>query len=422
MGTSTYDAPWRGSWDGFSKPKPLNPIVTSGSIQAGVLQDDKSSKQKTAPNKWRAPTPYTRTIVKGQTRVRLNGRIDYESNIDLGVQRTLTFAGVSGASNPGGYVLTAANVPDELAVRTEQRALAKIKQQKMNLSVAFGERAATAEHLALTAGRILGGLKAARKFDVGGIANALSMDSGKLAKRAKRVLSRKYNTVDGKAHSLWLEAQYGWKPLLSDVHGAVSELIDRDNRFEDRYRTTCTAKAEQLSEAYLEGIICNTAMSGLTWQDCRQTTRTRFRCYARFDWVLENPMLVTASELGMTNPLETAWELLPFSFVADWFTPLGTYLSSMDAGVGWSFKGGSLSKLTRSERRFYPGFPKLSSAAVRQKPYNYSPVSTQKAMRLQRQVYLTPPPVWMPSPWGAGLGPGSRAMNAIALLGSFFRK
>lgn len=421
MGTSTYYAPFRFEWDGLTKPKPASPIVTTGTGPQGVLQDDKSALLKTAPGQWRAPQQYSRTIVSGHARPRYSFRIDYESIVDLGVPRTATYSGVSGASNPGSYTLSAANVPSDLAVRTEQRALSKIKQQKINLSVAFGERAATAEHLALTAGRILGGLKAARKFDIPKLSKVLKIDPDKLAKRAKKVLSRKYNTVDGKAHSLWLEAQYGWKPMLSDVHGAVSELMEKDNRFQDRYTACCTASSERFEQSYLEGITAATS-TAITVKGCRQETRTRFRCYCRFDWVLANPMLVTASELGMTNPAETAWELLPFSFVADWFIPLGTYLSSMDAGLGWTFKGGSLSKLTRSTRRFWPGKPELPLSAVKQVPYNYSPVSSQKAMRLQRQVYLTAPPVWMPSPWGDGLGPGSRAMNAIALLGSFFRK
>ena len=423
MGTSLYSAPYTCSHDGFNKPKPVNPTVTSGSVQCAGIQDDKSSLIKTPPGGWRPPKAYSRLIIKGQIRKpTLKCRIDYETSTDPGVQRTVTYTGPQFASSPSNYVLTSPTFPSDLSTRTEQRALRKVKQQDVNLAVAFGERAATAEHLALTAGRILGGLKAARRLDPVKMAKQLGMNPQILANRAKRVLRRKYNTVDGKVHSLWLEAQYGWKPMLSDVHGMVSELIDRDNRFEDRYTVHCTAKGEQLVTTYLEGITAQTGISGLEFRNCRISTRARHRSYARFDWVLNNPSLATASELGITNPAETAWELVPFSFVADWFIPLGTYLSSLDAGTGWSFKGGSLSNITRVERRFYAGTPVLTGGAVKQRPYNYSPVSTQRAVRLHRAVYLTPPQAWMPSIWGDGLGPGNRAMNAIALLGSFFRK
>jgi hypothetical protein len=336
----------------------------------------------------------------------------------------MTYVGPVSGSAPAGYALTLPAFPPDLAVRTEQRAFRKLKQQNVNLAVAFGERTATAEHLALTAGRILQGLEAARKFNVKGLAKAVNIKNvERLQRQAKRILKRKYNTVDGKAHSLWLEAQYGWKPMLSDVHGAVTELMERDSRFQDRYTATCSAKDDQLVTSYSEPAL-TTGFAALQVDKCQMQTRTRFRCYARFDWVLVNPMLASASELGLTNPLEVAWELVPFSFVADWFVPLGTYLSSMDIGTGWAFKGGSMSRLTRSSRRFYVGKPRINStSALKQVGYNYSSVNTQKLVNLQRSVYVTPPQAWLPEihPLSA-LGPGSRMANAIALLGSFFRK
>lgn len=33
---------------------------------------------------------------------------------------------------------------------------------------------------------------------------------------------------------------------------------------------------------------------------------------------------------GLTNPLLTAWELVPFSFVADWFVNVGDTIASLD--------------------------------------------------------------------------------------------
>lgn len=44
---------------------------------------------------------------------------------------------------------------------------------------------------------------------------------------------------------------------------------------------------------------------------------------------------------GLTNPMETAWELTPWSFVVDWFLPLGEYLSSLTADSGLIFKTGT---------------------------------------------------------------------------------
>jgi hypothetical protein len=51
--------------------------------------------------------------------------------------------------------------------------------------------------------------------------------------------------------------------------------------------------------------------------------------------------LETLKRYGLTNPLETAWELTPWSFVSDWFIPVGAYLSSLTADQGLTFKTGT---------------------------------------------------------------------------------
>jgi hypothetical protein len=32
--------------------------------------------------------------------------------------------------------------------------------------------------------------------------------------------------------------------------------------------------------------------------------------------------------LGLVNPLEIAWEVVPYSFVVDWFLPVGSYIAA----------------------------------------------------------------------------------------------
>ncbi len=42
---------------------------------------------------------------------------------------------------------------------------------------------------------------------------------------------------------------------------------------------------------------------------------------------VDNPNLFLASRLGLTNPAAVAWELVPYSFVVDWFVNVGDYLN-----------------------------------------------------------------------------------------------
>jgi len=40
---------------------------------------------------------------------------------------------------------------------------------------------------------------------------------------------------------------------------------------------------------------------------------------------------VPAHRISLGNPMELAWELIPFSFVVDWFLPIGNWISALDA-------------------------------------------------------------------------------------------
>lgn len=47
------------------------------------------------------------------------------------------------------------------------------------------------------------------------------------------------------------------------------------------------------------------------------------------------------SQLGLINPLEIAWEVMPWSFVVDWFLPVQTWIESMSSQTGLRFKTGT---------------------------------------------------------------------------------
>jgi hypothetical protein len=50
--------------------------------------------------------------------------------------------------------------------------------------------------------------------------------------------------------------------------------------------------------------------------------------------------------VGLLNPATVAWELVPYSFIADWFVPVGDYLTGLTADCGLVFKGGSVTSGT----------------------------------------------------------------------------
>jgi hypothetical protein len=60
------------------------------------------------------------------------------------------------------------------------------------------------------------------------------------------------------------------------------------------------------------------------------------KLYAR----ISNETLANASSIGILNPLQIAWELVPYSFVVDWFMPVGSFLETLTDTAGLTFVSG----------------------------------------------------------------------------------
>jgi hypothetical protein len=136
--------------------------------------------------------------------------------------------------------------------------------------------------------------------------------------------------------------------------------------------------------------------------------------FTRIDGIPSYDMLHNFAEVGFTNPLEVAWELVPFSFAADWFVPVGSWLSGLDALLG-------LTDLTYSSTDFLrynkslSGMPEVvysdAGYIVRR---NGAYTSSKERVYLNRLVGTSVP---IPHPdFGSGLSK-ERLLNAIALLG-----
>jgi hypothetical protein len=95
------------------------------------------------------------------------------------------------------------------------------------------------------------------------------------------------------------------------------------------------------------------------------------RTSGKIDFQIENPLTNTLSSLGLTNPLNVAWELVPFSFVVDWFIPIGDFFNGLIPPQGISNVSGSLTTKLRifvdaevfSEGRYR--FPMSAQSAVK---------------------------------------------------------
>lgn len=117
----------------------------------------------------------------------------------------------------------------------------------------------------------------------------------------------------------WLELQYGWGPLLSDVYNAqvaFAKLANEPRVWE--FRVTQSSGKRATSRIESPG----SAQWEITYTGQTRTIGTIiYRC---------TEQLSVARSLGLTDPVAVAWELVPYSFVFDWFLPIGSYLENLN--------------------------------------------------------------------------------------------
>jgi len=107
----------------------------------------------------------------------------------------------------------------------------------------------------------------------------------------------------------WLELQYGWLPTLSDTFEAAKafEAISSG----PRKRTFSAAKKRSTTLGADNGVV-------RWWWSDLGNYRIKFELAEEMS---------AERQLGLLDPLSVAWEVTPYSFVVDWFIPIGQYLS-----------------------------------------------------------------------------------------------
>lgn len=133
-------------------------------------------------------------------------------------------------------------------------------------------------------------------------------------KRSFRSRDRGQKALDY-ATSRWLEYRYGWQPLAQSVYDAAENLARNAQAREHVVIGTASSPYSWQSATNWSGVPGNRTITG--------SRRARaVVCFAHpgsgvYDWTSLNPSLI-------------AWELLPLSFVIDWFVTVGDTLSYLE--------------------------------------------------------------------------------------------
>lgn len=189
---------------------------------------------------------------------------------------------------------------------------------------------------------LLRSLRAIRRGDVGSLIKELKLDD-KGSRKAQRVFkSRSGHAANAANH--YLEYIFGWMPLVSDIADSVKVLQS------DYSPTRVSARGKvRVDDNYF---------SPYPWGFQKQVMSSSTRLEIRASVAVSNPNLALANNLGFVNPASIAFEVIPGSFLLDWFVPIGRFLESWTDFVGYSLSDITVSRscsTTRSWEQWNPG-------------------------------------------------------------------
>lgn len=120
----------------------------------------------------------------------------------------------------------------------------------------------------------------------------------------------------------FLEFQYGWRPLINDMHDGAEWLAAK-------FLAPKTQRYVVRGQKYVE--LETDMATGIAWKEGTGLARAQIIAY-----LTEDPK--GKIDLNLVTPAQIAWELMPWSFVIDWALPIGTWLRSRGAAMALTGK------------------------------------------------------------------------------------
>lgn len=214
--------------------------------------------------------------------------------------------------------------------------------------------------------------------------------------RLKAKAQKAFLTENDKTYSdLFLEFHFGWSPLVSDVYDSI-DVLQRDIPVG---RVIGRAKGSQDFDLG--------SKSGTVTRVNKHKIDVKVVVGATVS--VSNPNLALANQLGVINPASLVWEVVPFSFVVDWFVNVGSFLESFTEFAGYNVTDPFTSTFTHDtselatyDTRAIPYYGTSLAAS-----YKYGSWGANRVLGLPGVALQVRSP-WRVSP--------TRAATAIALL------
>jgi hypothetical protein len=183
------------------------------------------------------------------------------------------------------------------------------------------------------------------------------VDKNRAAAFVARAKARSLKQWIGTASDLWLEYSFGWKPLISDIQGLLKAVDEASQPLSKSasatYRDTIKRAVVQLNTSY--------PTSG---SQVEQTTFQQRVVEFGINWTVGYKFVAASSDgidednvvrLGISPQelIATGWELLPWSFLLDYFGTIGGFLNATVVASMTDINWGSKSLFSRTDTQLW---------------------------------------------------------------------
>lgn len=311
-----------------------------GSVESNELtRQEHRSAALTVNNPWRAKpaklTPTARTLNHwrrecGVTRVTTRGPGGRYTITDGPHTEPITMEWIRRYLSP-----TYRTYDEQLRTEAILEALQAVKDQKWNAGVSIAESAGVAKMAVDAMNLVVRTRNGLRKAEFGRVYEEFRRRTKAKPyptwRRENWQKVRHIKSIRESQHipSGWLYYHFGIKPTLDEIDGAVA------------------AYGSRLADLAFQKALFTRGYSKHTHKQVEQLAKSSYAGTMEYEWLRsirviigvrpKNFALSKLSELGVTNPPEAVYNAIPFSWLVDYFTSFGDWLSVLDTSLGWEF-------------------------------------------------------------------------------------
>lgn len=188
---------------------------------------------------------------------------------------------------------------------------------------------------------------------------------------------------------IWLELRYMWRPLVYDMMAAEEAIRRLAEGIEDPLQRAYATRegSASSSTAYQDSTIVLAGASGSVAGlnvAATHTVNVDVSVHAAVG------LKVTTREITMLDPVVTAWELVPFSFVLDWFVTIGDMLTAFSPFATGQLQYASLA--TRTTTTYRSNFRIVPSPDFQYESGSPETITLTKLVEEYVRVKATPQP------------------------------